>query len=448
MLSLQLLESEARTVTNGATAVRPEVTHKRLPSAGANGDPAIALRPINQLWRGVENGLAASDTTVSRVAALCLVSVATALIPLSLIWDFSWESSIGVDRFWSPPHLVTHIGVWLCGLIGAFLVFDSTFARSPRGQGTSIKIGALRAPLGAWMLLWGAASLQPTFLFDNWWQQSYGLGAGLWAPPQILKAFGLFVVLAGGGVLWVETDLKRWACLKPLGIAWQATLVLTMSGLVLTMSSLPNLQHTGSFYLISCAVYPAILLSAKVKSGESPGSPAAFRSLEALSSTITALFYMLLVWSVVWVLPLFPAHPLTPPIRNPTTHMMPPASPLFLLLPALVLDFVTARFAGKNDTHYNLLVSLAAGGGFFTAFVTGQWFFSSFLLSPWADNWFFAGGGQHWPFFLKIDQARTLFWGVKEDPFTLVKALLSALLASASVWLGLRIAGWLRNFRR
>ena len=40
-------------------------------------------------------------------------------------------------------------------------------------------------------------------------------------------------------------------------------------------------------------------------------------------------------------------------------------------------------------------------------FMGAQWFFAEFLLTDMADNRFFAGGGQHWPFFLKIaPQAR------------------------------------------
>lgn len=124
-------------------------------------------------------------------------TIAATLIPVSLIWDFSWESTIGVDRFWSPPHLATHIGVWLSGLLGARLVFVFTLARHRGAPECAVSIGGLCGPSGAWILLWGAATVQVALLLDNWWQLAYGLGAGLWHPPQILKATGFFTLLLG-----------------------------------------------------------------------------------------------------------------------------------------------------------------------------------------------------------------------------------------------------------
>src|SRR5258708_1197737 len=62
-------------------------------------------------------------------ADLWWAAFAATLIPIGLLWDFSWESSIGADRFWSPPHLAVHVGVWLCGLLGGRLVLEFTLAR-------------------------------------------------------------------------------------------------------------------------------------------------------------------------------------------------------------------------------------------------------------------------------------------------------------------------------
>jgi hypothetical protein len=93
-------------------------------------------------------------------------------------------------------------------------------------------------------------------------------------------------------------------------------------------------------------------------------------------------------------------------------------------------------------------LAAAAGLAFVAAFLSTQWFFAKFLLSPAADNWFFVGGGRHWPFFLKIDRARVMFWGLKQDPLTAERCLLAMGLASGSAWMGLRAARWLNSLRR
>jgi len=365
------------------------------------------------------------------------VALAATLIPVSLIWDFSWESTIGIDRFWSPPHVATHIGVWLGGLFGASLVFRFTLARHRNSGLTGVNIGPLSGPSGAWILLWGAATMQAALLFDNWWQQAYGLGAGLWPPPQILKTVGFFSLLVGGLVLCaaVRASGTRTKRIASTLLVWHGGLLLTMCALVLSVKNYPNWQHTASFYLISCAVYPVVL----VAMGRAlPGRWGATR---------TAMVYMAVVCIMVWLLPMVPARPLTAPIHNPTDHMMPPPFPLLLAVPALILDLLLARFSQPSRRREVWLAGVA-GVVFFATFLPTQWLFSKFMLSPESDNWFFAGGGQHWPFFLKIDEARVMFWGVKQDPLTGQTALLAVALATVVAWIGLWMGTWLIKLRR
>ena len=382
---------------------------------------------------------AAVGKTIIRSTDLWWATIAATLIPVSLIWDFSWESSIGVDRFWSPPHLATYIGVWLSGIIGARLLVAGTLARRSGRAADGVSLGPLCAPSGAWALLWGAALVQATLPLDSWWQQAYGLGAGLWPPPQLLKTAGFFAILLGGALLCAAAQAN---CSETLSTArrllpWHGGLLLTLCAVVLMMTNYPNRQHTGSFYLISCAIYPAVLVGI--------GGAARGR----WTSTRIALMYMAVVCGMVWLLPLFPARPLTAPIHNPIDHLMPPPFPLLLVAPALLVDWVrpplTSCLAGRGSI---LIQTCAAGLVFFALFVAAQWPFAEFLLSPGAGNWFFAGGGQHWPFFLKIDQARVMFWGLKQDPLTWQKSVLAITLAISSAWIGLRVARWLSKLRR
>jgi len=387
------------------------------------------------------NDIAASETLAGRQsepdvsencpltsADLCYFAISATLIPVSLIWDFSWESSIGVDRFWSPPHLATYVGVWLNGLLAFGLLFRFSFSKTHSASG--VRLAGLYAPSGAWVILWGVMLVQATLLLDNWWQKTYGLGAGLWPPPQILKTIGFFSILIGGSLL--RSAARSGDHASDLFLSWYGGLLLTLAAVVLTMTNLTNRQHTAFFYFASCVVYPVILTGIGVVSYNRWGC------------TRAALAYTIVVCAMVWLLPLFPAHPLTPPVHNHLDRMMPPQFPLMLLAPALGMDFLRARWNHRPGAVRVALLGIT----FVSIFVSLQWFFARFLLSPGADNWFFAGGGAHWPYFLKIDQARTMFWGGENDSFSGRALLLASVLSMASAWAGLVMAKILKNVRR
>ena len=383
------------------------------------------------------------ERTAGREASIGAVDLswaafAAALIPLGLLWDFSWECSIGVDRYWSPPHIATYAGVWLGGVLGAKLVVACTLAQRHGCAAQGVRVGPWRGPSGAWVLLWSAVLWQGASLFDGWWQRAYGLGAGLWHPPQILKAAGFFGELFGA--LMLCRAARAGGCLSVAKgkwlSAWHGGLLVTLCALMLTMTSYPNLQHTGSFYLLSCGVYPAVLLAS------------ALAGRERWGATRAALVYMALVCSAVWLLPLFPAHPLTAPIYNATDHLMPPPFPLLLGAPALAMDGLRLWLETKTRVRRVAWLAVLIGVGFLAVFLPVQWFFAEFLLSPVADDPVFAGGGQHWPFFLKIDQARVMFWDMKRDPLNWRAAALALLLAVVSAWVGVRVGKWLSKLRR
>lgn len=356
---------------------------------------------------------------------------AASLIPVSLIWDYSWESSIGVDEVWSPPHLATRIGAWLCGTLGVLLVLRGTIAERRRGSAAGVSIGPLSAPSGAWVLCWGAALMEVAVSFDLWWQQAYGLGAGLWHPPQILKATAFFALLVGALML-AAVRANASAQAASVGLGWIGGLILALCGLMLVMSQLPNAQHTAWFARVTCAIYPGLLFAVGSATNRRWGM------------TGVALAYSLVSGAMVWILPLFPARPLTLPIHNEIERLLPPPFPLLLIGPAVALDWARARL-----DKLTWIVRITICGLLFAAvFLPVQWWFAGFLLSPGADNWFFAGGGRHWPFFLKIDDARTMFWGLKQDPLTLKSALLAGALAVGATALGERAGKFLRNLRR
>jgi hypothetical protein len=118
--------------------------------------------------------------------------VAAGAIPWSLLWDFSWECTVGIDLPLGAPHLATYAAVGLAALIAL-----STARFNSR---SGITIGRLNAPAGAWVIIWGAAAFVISVIFDRWWQRSYGLAAGIWHPPQLLKAAAFVAILLG---IWI-----------------------------------------------------------------------------------------------------------------------------------------------------------------------------------------------------------------------------------------------------
>jgi uncharacterized membrane protein len=156
---------------------------------------------------------------------------------------------------------------------------------------------------------------------------------------------------------------------------------------------------------------------------------------------------MVVACAMSWILPLFAAQPKLAPIFNPVTHMVPPPFPLLLIFPALAVDLV---LYGKPEARgwKRVGVALLIGAVFLAVLMAVQWFFSKFLLSPAADNWFFVGGGTRvWDFGARLGDWTTRFWH-GENPFAVKNLTICVLLAAGTSWLGLLLGGWMRRVQR
>ena len=92
-----------------------------------------------------------------------------------------------------------------------------------------------------------------------------------------------------------------------------------------------------------------------------------------------------------------------------------------------------------------------SGLAFFILFVTAQWTFASFLLSPSADHWFFAGGGRQWPVFNAVAPgAANAFWtgSALGEPFNFKNATIAMVLAIVSSRVGLWLGAWLARVKQ
>lgn len=371
-------------------------------------------------------------------AAVWLLLLAAAVLLASLLWDFSWESTVGIDRVWAPAHTAGYLAVALAG--GTALVRVFACSRDAAGGASGVRLGRLHAPLGVWLTLWGALGFLAAVLFDRWWQSSYGLAAGIWHPPQILKAISFFAVVAGAWLAGLHRQNNATAKGGPgraFAFAVGGGLMLALITIVSLTSIYPNRQHSAPFYQFACGTYPVVLVASTVA------------GKVRWPATIAAAAYLGLICLLVWVLPLFPASPQVAPVYNQLDHLMPPPFPLLLVAPAAVLDALFQRFPWPANRARPWLQAFAAGLAFLLVFAGTQWIFSEFLLTDLAENRFFAGGGQHWPFFLKIDPlARTAFWESPQDEFNparlLGAAALSVVSAGAGVWAG----AWMARLRR
>jgi len=401
----------------------------------------------------------------SPLPSYCLLLVFGALcIPIGVLWDISWHSTIGRDTFWTPAHMLTYVGGLLPGITCGWLALKTHFFGSPEERAASVSLWGFRAPLGAWVVIWGCFAMLLSAPFDNWWHNAYGLDVQILSPPHTVLAVGMLGVALG--VLFLMVSWQNRSANESSTAAFlfvfMAGILLLMAAIFLTEGSLPNHQHASRFYLMSARPYPLYLVAA------------ACASRLRWAATITGAVYMLLILLMIWTLPLFEAHPKLAPIYNQVDHMVPPAFPLLLVVPGLAIDLLVGWFRKsrarlssaaatssvpaaldqtKPASHWwqsqfvrDWILAILIACAFVAVFIPVQWNLSKFLISPAADNWFFAGG--HFFPYSSTGGGRHRFWDLQNNPFTSRTVLLA--LASAVIFsrIGIGFGTWMSRVRR
>jgi hypothetical protein len=218
-------------------------------------------------------------------------------------------------------------------------------------------------------------------------------------------------------------------------------ILVVMASVFLIEHSWPNQYRTRAFYQMSAATFPLYLV------GLSRASK--FR----WGATLVALAYLVILWSMNTILPIFPGSPRLGPIRNPVTHFVALPFPLLLCVPALGIDLLRRWIGQDRGWLRDWLLALSAGLVFLALFVVTQWFFSSFLISPSAENWFF-GADRYWGYPEPIHDGdwRHKFWSemnpTGNPPLTLKSLGAALLVALGASRVGLWAGNWMARVRR
>jgi hypothetical protein len=338
--------------------------------------------------------------------------------------------------------MAIYFGGLLGGLTCGWLVIRTTFFGTDEERRGSLRLWGFHGPLGAWVTIWGAMGMLTSAPFDNWWHDAYGVDVKILSPPHAVLALGMWAVVLGALMLVLrEQNLApsdRPAPGQKLFL-FASGLLVVMASVFLIEHSWPNQQRTSLFYQVSAATFPLYLV------GMARASKARW------GATWISLIYMGIVMALAWVLPLFPGQPRLGPIYNPITHFVPLPFPLLLVVPAFGIDLVRMWVGQGGGWKRDWLLVLFAGIAFLGLFLVTQWFFSAFLISHSAENWFFAAdrhwgyregpGDWHWKFWSETSPARNPPLNVKGF---LVALLLSIGAARVGLWLG----NWMAKVRR
>jgi hypothetical protein len=363
-------------------------------------------------------------------------SIAVTSITFGLYWDISWHMTIGRDTFWTPAHLAIHFGGLLAAVTCTYLIFSTTFARDAAARDASVRVWGFRGPLGAFFTAWGGVLMLTSAPFDNWWHASFGLDVQILSPPHFVLGMGINGVVLGA-TLMVVSAMNRAA-----GIAKEklVRLLLYLAGLQLVIHMMlvyeysdASMMHSALFYRVMTIGVPLILIAFGRASGHRWGS------------TIIASVYTLWMCAGLWIFPLFPASPKLGPVLTNVTHMLPLGFPMLLIAPAILLDLVFRKTAGRSRWFQAAI----AGTIFLAGLIAVHWTFADFLITPLARNRIF--GQNNLPYFFPPSRYYLIYEFRKLDPTrTALLAGLSIAWMSAiiSSRIGIAIADALRRLRR
>ena len=375
----------------------------------------------------------ASSTTVHWSVYAVLFASTSVLV--GVLWDISWHQTIGRDTFWTPAHLAIYLGGIVAGLTCGWMALRITFGAPGQARAESVRFWGFHAPFGAWVCIWGALAMVTSAPFDDWWHNTYGLDVKILSPPHAVLASGIGAIQIGAMLMALAAQNRAPAEDRRLQFLFvYGAGLLLLNGAVLSTEYVQRWgMHQALFYQVTCGLFPLLLVSA------------ARASTARWPATSVALVYTIVVFLMLWILPLFEGRPLLGPIYVQLDRFMPPEPPLLLLAPALGIDLLMQRSRRRGDGGRDWLLAAAIAVVFLALFLAVQWPFADFLVSSWARNWMF--GTHRMPYMLPPQiQAR---WFQLNPPEALATGLaVAVVLAFVSARCGLWWGNWMARVRR
>ncbi len=346
------------------------------------------------------------------------------------------------NTFWTPAHLAIYLGGIVAGVTCGWLALRLTFARGSSAdaeRAVAVRFWGFRAPLGAWVCIWGAFAMLTSAPFDDWWHNSYGLDVKILSPPHALLAAGIGAIQYGAmlmAVAWQNRSPVQPGASRDATRPRLAHIYLVSAGLLLVLIATLATEyiqrwdmHQSLFYKVAAGIFPLMLVST------------ARASVSRWPATITALVYMILMIAMLLVLPLFPAEPRLGPIYVQIDRFMPPDFPLFLVVPGMLIDLAMRKMGRGRDWRLSALIAFA----FVAAFLVVQWPFADFLMTPWARNRIFIA--DRMPY--SVDPVFQARWYTLNRPDNLMAGLsIAVVLAFVSARCGLWWGHWMSRVQR
>ncbi len=353
-------------------------------------------------------------------------------------WDVSWHRSIGRDTFWTPAHLMIYLCGVLAGIVGLFLVAQTTLRRNAELRAASVSVFGLRAPLGVFLMGWGGVAMLTSAPFDNWWHNAYGLDVKIVSPPHALLILGIRAV-SFGVLFLILAAMNRAADENAPTFSTLQKMLLYIGGLTVGGQMFFLQEYTWDVVLHRAAAYIAMAIAV----------PVLFATFWQASrfrwaATTTAAIYTATILLEILIFPLFPAQPKLGPVFFPVTHLVPAKFPPLIIVPAVALDLLWQRARSWKFWQ----VALVSGVVFVAVLFAVQWPFADFLLSPHSNNRFF--GNIYFDYNARPDgYDRMRQWFRPDHGLPLVFGLLRATLyAAISTWIGLAFGRWMRKVQR
>ena len=313
-----------------------------------------------------------NERSVARSAPLWhahTVLLGATCVMVGVYWDISWHMSIGRDTFWTPAHLLIQAGGLIAGLSSGYVALHTTFRGSDAEREASVSFWGFRAPLGAWICIWGCGAMLTSAPFDNWWHNAYGLDVRIISPPHAVLALGIFAICVGAMLLTLAQQNRADDTLRRR-LAWVLAgaggLFIMNFALFLTEYSERRMMHSAFFYQVTAAVFPFALTAMS-------------RAIKLRwPATAAATAYTAVMLLLMWIIQLFPATPKLGPIYQHITHMVTLSFPLLLIAPAICIDLILRRVGDRWNTYQ---LAPVVGIAFVLAFLAAQWPFATFLVT-------------------------------------------------------------------